>query len=176
MITVLGATGKTGSVVAARLLAAGVKTRVAGRSAGRLRSLADRGASIAAGEVTDANHLVSAFDGAEALYAMIPPDYSQKDLRAFYSRAADAICTAVQRAGVRRVVFLSSLGAELPGGTGPIAGLHDAEQRLKNTGAAAIALRPGFFSQNFVSTIPQIKNQGINGGAIEADVPFAMTS
>ena len=43
-VTVLGATGKTGGAVAARLLAAGVKVKAVGRSADKLTALQKRGA------------------------------------------------------------------------------------------------------------------------------------
>jgi uncharacterized protein YbjT (DUF2867 family) len=81
----------------------------------------------------------------------------------------------VRESGVRRVVFLSSLGAELSAGTGPIAGLHDVEERLKTLGVDLRILRPGYFYDNFFGNLALIKHQGINGGAIAPDVPFPMT-
>ncbi|NJL29252.1 MAG: NmrA family NAD(P)-binding protein [Thermoanaerobaculia bacterium] len=77
MITVMGATGNTGKVVAARLLAAGRKVRAIGRSTKRLRELAQLGAQPAGGDARDANFLTTAFGGAEAVYAMVPPDIAQ---------------------------------------------------------------------------------------------------
>ena len=82
-----------------------------------------------------------------------------------------AIARAVADAGVRRAVFLSSLGAELAAGTGPVVGLHGAEERLRAiTGLALLILRPGYFYENNYGTLALIKHQGINGGAIDPGV------
>jgi uncharacterized protein YbjT (DUF2867 family) len=176
MITVLGATGHTGRVVAERLLAADRKVRVVGRSTDRLQTLAQRGGETAAGDVFDATFLSTALRDTEAAYVMVPPDYSQPDLRHHYNRLGDSLEPAVRRTGLPRIVFLSSLGAELPEGTGPITGLHDLEQRLNALGIDVLVLRPGYFYENFYSSLPLIKHQGIDGGAIAPDVPFTMTA
>jgi uncharacterized protein YbjT (DUF2867 family) len=176
MITVLGATGHTGRLVAERLLAAGRKVRAVARSSDRLQTLAQRGAETAAGDVFDTTFLSTSLRDTEAAYVMVPPDYSQPDLRRHYNRLGDSLEAALRRTGLRRIVFLSSLGAELPEGTGPIKGLHDLEQRLNALGIDVLVLRPGYFYENFYSSLSLIKHQGIDGGAIAPDVPFTMTA
>jgi len=106
----------------------------------------------------------------------VPPDYTQPDVRKYYSRFGEAIGQAVRGSGVKRMVFLSSLGGELPGGTGPIAGLHDLEERFKTLGVDLLVLRPGYFFENFYGSLGLIKQQGVNGGALEPDVPLPMTA
>ena len=79
--------------------------------------------------------------GSDAAYLMIPGDYPKPDLLGQYGRAAEAIERAVRDAGVRRAVFLSSLGGEATAGTGPIVGLHGAEERLRRIGGLALLRR-----------------------------------
>lgn len=170
-ITVIGATGKTGGTVAERLLAAGVKVKAIGRSADKLAALQKRGAQTIAADVDDAAALTEALRGSDAAYLMIPGDYTKPDLLGQYGRAAAAIERAVRDSGVRRAVFLSSLGGEATAGTGPIVGLHGAEERLRAiNGLALLILRPGYFYENNYGTLGLIKHQGINGGAIEPGV------
>jgi uncharacterized protein YbjT (DUF2867 family) len=176
MITVMGAAGNTGSVVAAQLLAAGKKVRVIGRSADRLRQHRERGAEMAVGDAQDTAFLTSSFLGAESVYAMVPPDLTQDDLRAYYGRFGESIEKAARETGVRRMVFLSSIGGEQPAGTGPIVGLHDLEERFKTLGIDLLILRPGYFYENFHGALGLIKQMGVNGGAIEPDTPVAMTA
>ncbi len=176
MITVMGATGNTGRAAAERLLATGAKVRAIGRSTERLQPLVERGAEAAVGDVTDAGFLTSAFQGAEALYVMFPPDYAAPDVRARYDYMGSAIETALHRSGVRRAVMLSSLGGELSGGTGPIAGLHAQEERFKGMGLDLMILRPGYFYENLHGSLRAIKEHGVNGGAIAPDVPVVMTA
>jgi uncharacterized protein YbjT (DUF2867 family) len=176
MITVMGASGNTGRVVAEKLLSAGEKTRVIGRDAQRLKTLRERGAETAVGDALDTAFLTSAFRGSESAYAMVPPDFTQQDLRKYYARFGESIGKAVRDSGIKRMVFLSSIGGELSEGTGPIAGLHDLEERFKKLGVDLLILRPGYFYENFFSELGLIKQQGINGGAIEPEAPVPMTA
>ena len=170
-VTVLGATGKTGGAVVDRLLAAGVKVKAVGRSPDKLAALQKRGAQTVNVSVTDAAGLTDALRGSDAAYLMIPGDITKPDVLGQYARAGEAIARAVRDSGVRRAVFLSSLGAELPAGTGPIAGLHGVEERLRAIdGLALTILRPGYFYENHYGTLGVIKAQGINGGAIDPDI------
>jgi uncharacterized protein YbjT (DUF2867 family) len=170
-VTVLGATGKTGGAVAARLLAAGVKVKAVGRSADKLTALQKRGAEAIEADVADGAALTEALRGSDAAYLMIPGDITKPDLLGQYGRAAEAIERAVRDAGVRRAVFLSSLGGEATAATGPIVGLHGAEERLRRIdGLALLILRPGYFYENSYGTLGLIKHQGINGGAIDPGV------
>ena len=177
MIAVMGATGNIGHVVADELLDAGEEVRVLGRSAERLEPWVRRGAEASTGDATDAAYLTRAFQGADAVYAMVPPDYSNPDVSGHYDRVAAAIEHAVRDSAVKSVVFLSSLGAEHADGTGPIKLLHRAEERLKKVpGVVLLILRPGFFFENHLGSIGLIQGKGINGGAIAPDVPIAMTA
>lgn len=177
MFTVIGATGHTGHSVASQLLDAGKQVRVIGRDSARLEPLARRGADVALGDAQDAEFLATAFAGSTGVYALIPPDYGHADYLARYQAIGKAIATAAQEAGVGRMVFLSSLGAEHTSDTGPIVGLHRAETELRAVpGLDLLLLRAGYFYENFFSTLALIKHQGINGGAISPDVPFAMTA
>jgi uncharacterized protein YbjT (DUF2867 family) len=170
-VTVLGATGKTGGTAAERLLTAGVKVRAVARSADKLATLKQRGADAHAADLGDVAALTEALRGSDAAYLMIPGDYTKPDMLGQYARASEAIARAVEAAGVRRAVFLSSLGAERAAGTGPIVGLHAAEERLRAIGGLALlVLRAGYFYENNYGTLGLIKHQGINGGAIEPGV------
>jgi len=176
MITVMGASGNTGKVVAERLLSSQEKVRAVGRSEDRLRGLRERGAETAVGDARDAAFLTSAFRGAKGVYAMVPPDLSQPDVRKYYASFGETIARAAQDSGVKKMVFLSSLGGELPEGTGPIAGLHDLEERFKKLGLDLLILRPGYFYENLRSSLGLIKQQGLNGSALDPDVPVTMTA
>jgi uncharacterized protein YbjT (DUF2867 family) len=175
MITVMGATGNTGGSAASALLAAEERVRVLGRSEERLQDLAGRGAEPAAGEATDPAYLARAFRGADAAYAMIPPNYATPDLPGYYEEVGAAIAKAVEEAGLGHLVFLSSLGAELPSGTGPIALLHAVEQRLRGIGGLnLLILRPGYFFENHLGALQAIRTQGRNADALAPEAPLPM--
>lgn len=174
MIAVMGASGNTGKVTADALLSRGVKVRVIGREAKKLQAFAARGAEVAAGDASDAAFLARAFAGADAAYTLIPPDFRAADFRAYQDRIGEATAAALRQSGVKRVVFLSSVGADLPAGTGPIAGLCAQEKRLAALGVDVLSLRPGYFFENLHASLPLIRQQGINGSAIAPDVKMSM--
>jgi len=176
MYAVCGATGNTGSVVAGRLLEAGQTVRVIGRRRDKLEPFVARGAEAVVAELTDSAALARAFAGVRAVYAMIPADYGG-DLRAFQAKVGDALAAAIAEAGVGYAVSLSSIGADKPSGTGPIAGLHEFEKKLDTiAGLNVLHLRPGYFFENLLMTIPAIRQTGTLPAAFRPDLPVAMVA
>jgi uncharacterized protein YbjT (DUF2867 family) len=175
MIVVTGATGKTGGAAAEALIEKGQKVRVVGRDAGRLKRFTDKGAEAAVGDVGDTAFLTKAFTGADAVFALIPPNFAVADFRAYQKQIGESIISAIKVSGVKYVVHLSSQGAHLPDKTGPIAGLHDQEQRLNELeGVNVLHLRSTYFMENLLMNIDLIKKMNIMGSAIRGDVKFAM--
>jgi len=175
MYVITGATGNTGRRIAEALLAQGKKVRVIGRSADRLKPLSDKGAEVFIGSLENASDVERAFAGAQAVYAMIPPNMAAQGFRAYQNRVADAFAAAVQKTGVKYVVTLSSVGAHRPDKTGPVKGLYDLEHRMNRLpNVNVLHLRPAYFMENLLTSIGLIKTMGINGGAVKADVPLPM--
>jgi uncharacterized protein YbjT (DUF2867 family) len=153
MFVVLGASGNTGEVVANQLLAQSEKVRAVGRNAQHLQPLASHGAEVFTADVTNPTALTNAFKGAEAAYVLLPPNPGANDTLAYQDQVSDAIARAITTAGIKHVVALSSLGADQPSGTGPVAGLYGLEQKLNNIkDANVLYLRAGYFMEN---TLPQ---------------------
>ena len=175
MYVITGATGHIGNRVADILLARGERVRMISRDAARLQRFVARGAEPAVGDLLDARFLGEAFKGARALFAMIPPNYGAKDFRSYQNLVGNSIATSICNAGVTHVVSLSSQGADLPRGTGPILGLHDLEERLDGVrGLNVLHLRPTYFMENLLGTIPLIHEKGIAATAIRGELKFAM--
>lgn len=130
MYVITGATGHTGNVVARTLLARSQKVRVVGRNLDRLQALKAAGAEPFVADVTDAKRLTDAFRGAQAVYAMMPPNLTTNDVRGYQEQVSYAMATAIANAKVPFVVLLSSIGADKPDRTGPVVGLHIFEEKL----------------------------------------------
>ena len=175
MYVVLGATGNTGSVISNSLLLNGEKVRVVGRDAARLQRFVRKGAEAFTANVSDTAALTDAFNGARAAYLMLPPSMTSPDYRADQERESDAIAKAVKESGLRYAVHLSSYGAHVPAGTGPIAGLHSAEQKLNAiSGLNVLHLRAGYFMENNLAAISMIHGMGMFGHALQPDLKLPM--
>jgi uncharacterized protein YbjT (DUF2867 family) len=175
MYVVTGATGNTGSVIANRLLDAGKKVRVIGRNQEKLKSFTARGAEPFVADVTDQAALTKAFAGAEAVYAMIPPDIANPDPRAYQQRVSDALAGAIQQSGVKHVVALSSIGADKASGNGPVAGLHEFENKLNQiAGLNVVHLRAGYFMENTLGQAAAIRAMGKMAGPLHPDLKLPL--
>ncbi len=175
MYVILGATGNTGSVVANRLLDKGKTIRVVGRDSKKLAAFTSRGAEAFVANVNDAEALSRAFAGAEAVYAMVPPDHTSDRYRAVQSEIIESIAKALEKSGVKHAVTLSSFGADKPDKTGPIAGLHEMEARLNQIeGLNVLHLRAGYFMENTLPQIGAIQSLGMMAGPVDAAVPLPM--
>jgi uncharacterized protein YbjT (DUF2867 family) len=165
MIAVIGATGNTGKIITEILLSGGRKVKAVGRSEEKLAGFASQGAVISAGQLDNAGFLTSAFENAEAVYALIPPHFTADNFRAYQNKTGNAIKEAIVNSGVKKVVTLSSIGAHMTEGAGVVQGLYDFEQMLNTIEGVDIKhLRAGFFFQNFFGMIPVIKMMGVLGG------------
>ena len=175
MYVVTGATGNTGSVVAERLLRARAQVRVIGRDMKRLERFSQKGAEPFVADATDAGALTRAFSGAKAVYAMIPPNLSSPDVRAYQERVSDALVSAIEKNAVKYAVVLSSFGADKSDQTGPVLGLHNLEKKLEGiSGLNALFLRAGYFMENILPQVSVIQSFGNMAGPVKEDLPLPM--
>ena len=175
MIVITGATGNSGSKITELLIAQGQRVRAVGRDRGRLAGLVAQGAESVVGDLGDTVFLTNAFRGADSVFALIPPNVTADDFRAYQDRIGESIAAAVRNSGVQHVVNLSSQGAHLSKGTGPIAGLHDQEERLNRLpGINVLHLRPTYFMENLLMNIGLIRKMNVMGSAVRGDIQFAM--
>jgi uncharacterized protein YbjT (DUF2867 family) len=171
MHVVLGATGHVGRQVALRLLEWGESVGVVGRNPKTLAPLVRKGAIPLVGSLEDADFTLRACIGARTVFSLIPPHPYARDLRLFQTVAGASIAAAVAAAGVTHVVNLSCLGAQWPDGTGPVAGLHEHEERLNALpGLNVLHVRAGYFMENLLENIDLIKANGVNGSPVRADL------
>lgn len=177
IVTVIGATGNIGRVLAEKLLRNGAKVRAVGRGKDKLATFARQGAEIRAGSLEDVGFVTDALRGADAAFLMIPPHYTAPDMRADQRRLGANLIEAVKASGIQRVVVLSSLGGGLSAGTGPILGLHEFENAVRGVaGLSAVILRPAYFMENHLGSIGLIKQAGINGSAMRPDARLPMVA
>lgn len=175
---VMGATGHIGTVLTQQLLKKGHKVKAIGRDPSKLNALKALGADIVI--IKDFNlpdALTAAFKGADAVFSFIPPGYDMENFTAYQNQVGEAIKTAIEKNHIPYVVNLSSIGAHLPKGTGPIEGLHLQENRLNAIpNLNVLHLRPGYFMENLLWSIPIIKQMGANGSPLKGDLPIYMVA
>lgn len=167
---ITGGAGNISAPLVKNLLAAGKDVTVVGRNADNLKELTKAGAKAAIGSVEDVDFLTATFKGADAVYTMVPPKWDAPQWKKYIGKIGENFATAIKGSGVKYVVNLSSIGAHLPDGVGPVSGLYLAEGALNKLQEVNILhLRPSYFYQNLLSNIGLIKQAGIMGGNFAVD-------
>ena len=177
MSAIAGATGRVGSVTAQILLNAGVDVRVLVRRKSDAEAWETQGAETRITSLEDQAVLSDALDDVAGFFVLLPFDLSADNLGAHADALIASITGAVAAQQVPHVVLLSSGGADLAEGTGPITGLHRLELALLATGTTATALRPGHFQEKVTDVIDVARSSGIYPVfAASADVPLSMVA
>jgi uncharacterized protein YbjT (DUF2867 family) len=177
MFVVVGATGNTGSVVADTLLSRKQPVRIVVRSADKGVAWKAKGAEIAVASLEDVPGMTKALEGATGLYLLVPPNYGAMAWLSEQRQRMDQAAQAVKASGIMQVVFLSSIGAHIAEGTGPIRAARYGEQALGAVAKHLTVLRPCYFMENWVPGIGMAKDQGILPTFIAptAEVPMIST-
>jgi uncharacterized protein YbjT (DUF2867 family) len=176
MFVVAGVTGNTGSVVALTLLDRKQPVRVIVRTADKGAVWKARGAEVAVASLDDAQALAKIFEGAAGAYLLVPPNYAAAAYLDDRKKVSDALAGAVKASGLGHVVFLSSIGAHLPEGTGPIRVVRYGEQQLGAVAKNLTILRPPSFMDNWAPVLGAAKAQGLLPSFLTPDRKIPMIS
>lgn len=148
-ILVTTPTGNVGSRVAARLIEENVDFGVFARKPDALPAAVRSHATVHQGDLEAVDTLTRALEGRDSMFFVIPPNMQATDWRAWQRQIADNAAEAAAAAGTDRVVFLSSAGAQYKN-VGPVTGLGEAEDILQDAVPRVVALRAGYFMENFL--------------------------
>lgn len=158
-IVVTTPTGQIGNKLANILLDRKSDVTLIARRADKVKDLESRGAEVIAGEHSDAAVVEQAVRGADALFWLTPAEMTSHDPLGAARRMAEAGASVIRKHPDLHVVQLSSAGAFLPSGTGPIVGHHDTEEKFRAAGKNIVSLRPNAFMENVFFSLPTIIGQ-----------------
>jgi uncharacterized protein YbjT (DUF2867 family) len=161
---VTGAAGHVSKPLTEILLGRKHEVTAISRNAEHVAELTRQGAKVAIGDIQDVHFLTKTFEGADAVYLMVPPMWHASDLKKISTEIAEGFSAAIKSSGVRNAVFLSSYGAHRLNDAGAISGLGLAEVVLNRLeGVNVLHLRAGYFYTNLLLSIDLIKNSGYMG-------------
>jgi uncharacterized protein YbjT (DUF2867 family) len=170
-----GGAGHITKPLAEKLLASGHQVTVIGRNAEHLKPLTDKGAKAAIGSIDDVEFLTKTFTGADGVYTMTPPKFDASNWKEYIAQAGKNYATAIKSSGVKKVVNLSSVGAHMPTGCGPVSGLFYVEKALNELKEVNVThLRPGYFFYNLLNNVDMVKHMNIIGGNYGADTKLVL--
>ena len=160
MYAVTGITGQIGGVIGHTLIAAKQPVRAVVRDAGKGQAWANRGCEVALAGIEDASALAAAFQGAEGVFVLVPPNFDP--LPGFpEARAIGAtLQSALTAARPARVVYLSTIGAQASQNN--LLTQHSIiEKAIGDLPMPIVFLRPAWFMENSSWDVAPARAQGI---------------
>jgi uncharacterized protein YbjT (DUF2867 family) len=176
-IAIAAASGNIGSRTATKIAEAGVQTILLGRDARKLEALKINDAICIITDLSDTNAVIKATAGAEALLWLVPPVSNYPSLKESYEKVIKSGVEAVEANEIKRVVAITSIGAGSRDNLGTISYAGQIEEAFRKLKVNFVALRPGYFMENFLSQTASIKDDGYFTFtyAPDHDIPFIST-
>lgn len=160
MYAITGITGKVGGQLARALRARDLLVRAVVRDAGKAGEWAALGCEIAVATMEDAGALTRAFADATGVFILPPPvfDPTPGDLEA--GQVIDAVIAALDAARPRKVLCLSTIGADA---------IHETllsprlamETALRELALPLTILRPAWFTDNAAWDVTAARDTGL---------------
>lgn len=168
-IVLTGSIGNIGKPLTEELVRKGHSVTVISSNRDKQPAIAALGAKAAIGSMYDADFLTETFTGADIVYLMETMEAAGSmfdtsvDVIGSINRIGESYRTAVEKAGVKKVVHLSSIGAHTDKGTGILIFHYNVEQLLRTLPADVSIkfIRPVGIYFNMLSFINSIKNKGV---------------
>jgi len=161
---ITGSLGHISKPLAEKLIQSGHEITVISNHPGRKEEIERMEAHAAIGSVEDLDFLKAEFKKADIVYTMVPPTHQVKHWQGYIHTIGKNYSEAIKNAGIKKVVNLSSIGAHMEHGCGPVSGLFQVEKELNSlAGVDIVHLRPAYFFTNFMNNIGMVKHMGIIG-------------
>jgi uncharacterized protein YbjT (DUF2867 family) len=172
MIVITTPTGDIGHQVVENVLAADEPVRVIARDSSRLAASIRARVDVVEGSHGDAEVVNRAFEGADSVFWLVPPDFRSSSVAARYVEFTQPACEAFKSHGVDRVVAVSALGrgSGLEASAGLVTASLAMDDQIRDTGVSYRALTMPSFMDNMLRQVEAIKNAGMFFSPVSADL------
>ncbi|HEY0276252.1 MAG TPA: NAD(P)H-binding protein [Paenirhodobacter sp.] len=160
MIVITAPTGDIGSQVLANLIDGEERIRVIARDPARLSQTVRDRVEVVTGSHSDPEVVMSAFEGADSVFWLVPADPRADSAEAAYVDFARPASAALVARGVKRVVGISALGRGWPRAAGYVTATLKMDDMIAATGVAYRALACGSLMENVLRQSALIRDTG----------------
>lgn len=167
-IVLTGSLGNIGKPLTQKLVKNGHSITVISSKTERQKDIAALGAKAAIGTMEDVDFLSETFQGADIVYVM-----ATLGNQSFFDPNIDIVeemtqlgknyKTAIERAGVKKVIELSAIGADKDSGNGNLIFHYNIENILKQlpTDVSIKVMRPSGFYTNLLRSVQSVKDKAV---------------
>ncbi|MES2103039.1 MAG: NmrA family NAD(P)-binding protein [Pseudomonadota bacterium] len=176
MITIMGITGQVGGALARNLLADKLRVRAVVRNTVKAAAWEKQGCELAIADAGDVEALTTAFAGSDAVFVLLPPIFDPTPGFPETLRNVDALHAALMLARPKRVVCLSTIGAQAAQDN-LLRQLQIMEQRFASLPMPVAYIRAAWFMENSFWDIEPAKTTGVISSFLQPlDKPVPMVA
>ena len=157
---ITGITGQVGGVVARTLLADSRPVRAVVRSAEKGKVWAQQGCEVVVAEMNDARALQAAFEGADGVFVLLPPNFAPSKGFPEAGCVVAALHEALEAVHPGKVVCLSTIGAQASQ-PNLLTQLKIMEQGLGRLPMPIVFLRAAWFMENAAGDVEKAVKAGV---------------
>lgn len=176
MNTIIGASGQVGSAIVSNLLRSRQPVKAIVRNVKKADELKRSGASVAIADVHDKHALTTVFNDATNVFVLTPESGKEPDVLADTQAILKNYREAITGSHIRKIVALSSMGAQHAKGTGNLQMSYMLEHAFTGLPVKQIFVRPAYYYSNWLAYADTVKTQGILPTFFPPDLPISMIS
>jgi uncharacterized protein YbjT (DUF2867 family) len=176
MYFILGASGQVGSAIVAHLLAKKLAVKAVIHNPEKASEIKAKGAEVAVADAMDLNSLIEAFKDGDTLFAITPETFKNEDVLGETKTMLENYKQAIKASGIKKIVGLSSIGAQYSEGTGNLLMSYMLEHAFTDLTIPQTFVRPAYYYSNWLAQLPEVKKSGILPTFYPTDLALPMAS
>ncbi|WP_353719779.1 NmrA family NAD(P)-binding protein [Dyadobacter sp. 676] len=171
---ILGASGRVGSAVVGQLLERKAPVKGVVRDDEKAEALKTRGAEAAIADAHNLPALKVAFRGGETLFALTPETGREENVLGDTNDILTNYRAALAASGIRKLVGLSSMGAQHREGTGNLVMSYMLEHAFDGLDLTRVFIRPAYYFSNWAAYLESAGETGILPTFFPTDLKIPM--
>jgi uncharacterized protein YbjT (DUF2867 family) len=176
MYVILGASGQVGSAIVDHLLAKKLAVKAVIHNPEKASAIKAKGAEVAIADAMDLNSLIEAFKEGDTLFALTPETFKNEDVLGETKTILENYNQAIKTSGIKKLVGLSSIGAQYSKGTGNLLMSYMLEHSFQDMDIPQVFIRPAYYYSNWLAQLPEVKKSGILPTFYPIDLTLPMIS
>lgn len=176
MNIILGASGQVGSALAENLIGKDKPVCAVIRNKKKAGDLEDKGIEVRIADYFDEKALTNAVQGGDLIFVLTPETEKSDDILGDTKTLLESYKSAIESSTIKKVVGLSSIGAQHPSDTGNLQMSYMLEHAFSEMPVQQIFVRPAYYYSNWLSYLPAVKEQGVLPTFFPTDLEISMVS
>jgi uncharacterized protein YbjT (DUF2867 family) len=176
MNTILGASGQVGWAVVTNLLKNRQPVKGVIRNEKKAGRLKKAGAAVALADIHDEAALTASFKDATTVMVLTPETGEEEDMINDTRSVLRNYRSAVEKSPVKKIIGISSTGAQHEKGTGNLRMSYMLEHAFTGLPVKKIFVRPSYYFSNWLAYTDTVKKEGVLPTFFPPDLSISMVS